>query len=69
MAYHDTPLENPHNGACPSCLTVICLRCVVLDQRMSPDGFDGCADCDRVMKRLARTYRAHREKDHAEGKP
>lgn len=64
MNYVDTTPGNPHNIVCPSCVAIICPRCAALEDRMSPDGFDGCAECHRTMKRLQRALRQHKARDH-----
>lgn len=64
MTYLDTTTTNPHNGACPACHVVYCLRCADLEEKMSPDGYDGCGDCNRILKRYQRAYRKHRQQDH-----
>lgn len=57
-------MHNPFAAYCPSCAAEICLRCIALEQRMDPDGLDGCADCARHLKRTERILRAHVAKDH-----
>ena len=64
MRYVETTTGNPHNVVCPSCDAAICARCAVFEVKLAPDGFDGCADCQRTMKRLQRAHREHVAKDH-----
>ncbi len=59
-------MSNRHAAYCPSCHVEICLRCIALEQRMDPDGLDGCEDCQQYLKRTARILRKHIETAHGQ---
>lgn len=66
MRYHDTVTSNHHNILCPACESVVCHRCIVLEERMAIENFDGCDDCQKTLRRYQRAYRKHRAQDHGE---
>lgn len=59
-------VENPHEALCPSCQATICLRCAAFEVKTSPDGLDGCEDCERFLKRTQRAWRKHMEQHHGQ---